>query len=53
MYVSGGLIMNIIGFCKIKKRAKVCEVIIIRLFTRFQAKGQLCVVPDGDIGKLI
>ena len=26
MYVSGGLIMNIIGFCKIKKRAKICEV---------------------------
>merc|ERR1711935_830723 len=28
MYVSGGLIMNIIGFCKIKKRAKVCEYVM-------------------------
>jgi len=28
MYVSGGLIMNIIGFCKIKKRAKICEYVM-------------------------
>ena len=32
MYVSGGLIMNIIGFCKIKKRAKVCEVKSVCVF---------------------
>lgn len=28
MYVTGGLIMNIIGFCKIRKRAKVCEYVM-------------------------
>ena len=28
MYVIGGLIMNMIGYCKIKTKAKICEVTI-------------------------